>query len=144
LRSGKDVVIDRNLVTGFSVSILSYRIKLPSDKFNAGLHDVFHVMNIRKYDPNKADPDFNTSSKLPEVESIEMQYEIDEILQHSVEGGFNKFLQGAIRPATGAPSLANAKTAASRGHPGARIYVSKLLLLHVLRARFSLYSLWAG
>ena len=33
--------------------VLSYRIKLPADKVNAGLHDVFHVMNIRKYDPNK-------------------------------------------------------------------------------------------
>ena len=29
--------------------VLSYRIKLPADKVNAGLHDVFHIMNIRKY-----------------------------------------------------------------------------------------------
>ena len=70
--------------------VLSYRLKLPADVFNAGLHDVFHVKNLRKYDPNKVDTD--VSSTLPEIEARDVQYEVEEILQHKTENSINKFL----------------------------------------------------
>ena len=70
--------------------VLSYRVKLSKDVVNNGLHDVFHVKNIRRYEPNKAD--FDWSSTLPEVERNEQQYEVEEILQHKYEKGINKFL----------------------------------------------------
>ena len=70
--------------------VLSYKLKLPTDQINAGVHDVFHVMNLKKYNPNKED--FDASHELPEVEAVDLEYEVERILNHRRRRDMNEFL----------------------------------------------------
>ena len=69
---------------------MTFKLKLPATKFNAGLHDNFHVRNLRLYNPNKID--FEWSAELPDMEQQQIQYEIDDILDHRTVHKRNEFL----------------------------------------------------
>jgi hypothetical protein len=51
---------------------------------------VFHVKNLRIYDPNAID--FDHSIHLPEIELRDAQWEIQELLSHRKVGKQNQFL----------------------------------------------------
>ena len=71
--------------------ILSYQLDLPTAFFDAGVHDTFHVNNLRVYDPNKVS-EVNSTTTLPDTEPIDSQYEIQSILSHRKFRNRNEFL----------------------------------------------------